>query len=496
MRACPGFLRAWVLAAALIVPGCGGEPPPNLLLISLDTVRADHLGAYGYARDTSPNLDALASEGVLFENAIADSSWTLPSHASLFTGQPSRVHGVTHDRVRLAPARVTLAELLASAGYRTEAFVSAPYVHPVFGLAQGFERYEVLGDTVYDEEGFRLAETPLGPAWRRRKHRHDLASHRTRFGDDLAALAVDALDRFGREPFFLFVHVFDAHYDYDPPESYWRLFDPDYTGDFDPTGFATNPDVVPDMPPRELRHVIARYDGEIRFVDHHIGRILSALDARNLTERTLVVVVGDHGEEFFEHGRIGHRRTLFDEQLHVPWIMRLPGRLPEGRRIASQVRLIDVLPTALDVLGLPPKADTLGRSLLPVVEGRAEPRDLPAVARLRWPGAFELTALRTGEGKLLRLEPAKDGAQPRFRYYDLAADPEEAEPVLRGRAIREAVRELRRLRERSDRLRAGRDEAGDTEVEIGGRMREALEQLGYVWSEDQAETALDPREDP
>ena len=172
------------MPAALLLLACLGCAPPaprtNLLLVSLDTLRADHVRAYGYERDTTPHLDRLAEQGTLFETMIAESSWTLPSHMTLFTGRSSRVHGVSHDGARLGPRHPPLAERLRAAGYRTEGFVSAPYVHPICGFDRGFERYRVLGETVYDEEGFGDPGRGRDPGWKRRLRERDPCRRRSR----------------------------------------------------------------------------------------------------------------------------------------------------------------------------------------------------------------------------------------------------------------------------------------------------------------------------
>lgn len=478
-------MRGWLLPALLCtLAGCQPADRTNLLFISIDTLRADHVRAYGYERSTSPNLDRLAREGALFETMVAESSWTLPSHTTLFTGRSSRVHGVVHDGAKLGPQHPTLAERLRRAGYRTEGIASAPYLHPIFGFDRGFERYRVLGETVYDLEGFSRRRQATDPTWRRRSQEHDLASHRTVTSPDLVSHVGEALERLQDEPFFLFVHFFDAHFDYTPPEDYWRRFDPDYDGDFDPVGFATNPKVYPGMPREELEHVVARYDGEILWTDEHVGRVLDALDERGLSDRTLVVVVSDHGEEFFEHGRVGHRRTLFDEQLLVPFLMRLPGRIPAGRRLAMQTRMIDVLPTVLDLLELPPEPEDMGRSLLPYLLGHEPEEDLPALSYLRLPTRYSLVSLRRPEWKLVVRKGERAGVPDRARFYDLTADPDEREFRVEPEALAEALRELEALSAEEAAVLERTGGSGSLAVELPDSMRRALEALGYVQEED------------
>jgi len=472
----PVALAAGALLGAL---ACGKpEPPVNVLFVSFDSLRADHLHAYGYERETSPSLDRLAAGGVLFENAISETSWTLPSHLTLLTGLTSRVHGVTYDGRRLSEAHTTLAESLREVGYRTEAFVSAPYLHPIFGFDQGFERYEVLGSTIYDEEDFsprRLAN----PEWQERASEADIASHQMRSSEVLAELVEEAVARLAGEPFFLFVHMFDPHYDYDPPEAYWRRFNPDYAGDFEGRGYTRNPRVEPGMPSEDLEQIVALYDGEIRYTDEHFGRMLEALERAGLTEQTLVVATSDHGEEFFEHGRKGHRATLFDEQLRVPLILRLPGGLPEGKRLAMQVRAIDVLPTILELLGVAAPAEAMGRSLVPYALGLATPEDLPAVSFLDRPRRLRLTALRTGSTKLLVLRSHERPGKVISRLFDLAADPTERRPERKGALLHQELRALAEF-ERQEAAARKRLAAPPEPVAQPDAMRKSLEALGYI----------------
>jgi choline-sulfatase len=452
----------------------------NVLLISIDSLRADHLYSYGYYRETSPNLDRLAAGGALFETMVADSSWTLPSHMTLLTGLSSRVHGVVLDDRRLDPARITLAELLRRQGYRTEAFVSADYVHPVFGFDQGFERYAVLGDSIYDEAGFSMEKLQLDPEWQTRFEKHEGASHRTQFSDELSELVRDALVRLAGEPFFLFVHMFDVHYDYNPPEEYWRKFSPDYRGDFDPVGYASNPRVHRDMAREDLEQVRTLYDGEILWTDTHIGIMLDALADAGLEDHTLVVVIGDHGEEFFEHGFKGHRKTLFDEQLLVPFILRLPEVIPAGRRLRMQARMIDVMPTILDIAGLEVPDEAMGESLLPYVRAELPEADLPAVSYLFRPGRYELTALRHPGSKLLQIRKLKAEQRVKWGHYDLARQPAEDRAELSGPAFERAFAELDELLSQEDVLRARLETGSDNSVSLPASMRESLESLGYV----------------
>jgi arylsulfatase A-like enzyme len=305
-----------------------------VLLVSIDSLRPDHLGCYGYERDTSPVIDALAAEGVRYETVAAPSSWTLPAHATLFTALPPEGHGLRVDATALTDEAVCLAEVLRDAGYATSAFVGGPFLRRMYGLDQGFDHYD---ESVV--RSFRDAQ-------------------RGSTSPELVANATDWLsdwDRDGRErPFFLFLHLWDVHYDYAPPPPYDRMFDPDYTGDITGNDFETGRTIHRNMDPTDLEHVVALYDGEIRFTDEHLGQLLAQLDELGLRDDLLVVVTADHGEEFFEHGAKGHRKNLFDPTLLVPLVMRWPGRLPAGEVVQNQVRLQDVPTTILALAGVEP----------------------------------------------------------------------------------------------------------------------------------------------
>jgi len=330
-------------ASQNVAPPSDPPPRPNIILISIDSLRADHLGSWGYERDTSPAIDALAADGVLFENAAAQAPWTLPSHASLLTGLYGRTHQAVLPKRRLAADAVTLASVLKAAGYRTHAIVSGPFMHRRFGLDRGFD--------AYDDE---LAQG---------SHR---ASHRLVNSPDVHARAVRMIETLPR-PFFLFLHYWDVHYDYVPPPPYDTRFDPDYAGDISPHAFMFNNAIRPGMDARDLEHIVALYDGEIAWVDEYIGRLIGELKRRGLYEDSVVVVTADHGDEFFEHGQKGHQHALYEESLHVPLVMRFPGQ-PAGVRVPRRVQLIDVMPTLLEMLGVDGAA-TQGRSLWPLVRG-------------------------------------------------------------------------------------------------------------------------------
>lgn len=462
------------LTCALACGGGAGEPDavgPDVVLISIDSLRPDHLGAYGYPRETSPVLDALASEGVLFRDAVSTSSWTLPAHAALFTGLFDSAHGLLRDEGRLAPAHRTLAELLADAGYRTGGFYGGPYLDPTFGLDQGFEEWVScmtrLPEAMEPQEARREARGGVDRA------HADVTGPRT--VQSVRAWLAESDER----PFFLFVHLWDVHYDYIPPPGYAERFDPDYRGDLDARRFARNPAIRADMPARDLEHLIALYDGEILFTDEIVGRILAAVAESGRLEDALVVVTADHGDEFFEHGGKGHRRTLFEEVVRIPLVIRLPGREAAGRVVDEPVRLVDVLPTVLAAAGVGAPAHVQGRDLGPLLRGESL---APASSLLELHLARRsLYALRTGGSKLVSF----DGR--RYALFDLGSDGRERHPLpADAPGFGPALAELRDRLESSRALARRLGTAGEKAGRIEGDLRRRLEELGYV----------DPGEDP
>ena len=329
----------------------GQEQPPNVILISIDSLRADHLGCYGYPKATSPNIDILANEGVVFTNAISTTTWTLPSHISMLTALYPEVHQVIHDGNKLSDKAVVCAEIMKEAGYLTAGFVSGPYLSSKFGYNQGFD--------IYDDDTISYSSNE--------------ESHRGITSPKIHQQITKWLEQKYRSSFFLFIHYWDVHYDYAPPPPFDTMFDSDYTGTITGKNFETNKRINPQMSKRDLEHIIALYDGEIAFTDSYIGKLMKYLKHLGIYENTMVILTSDHGDEFFEHGCKGHRNNLFDETLKVPLIIKFPSSLaspsPLGMRINQQVSIIDIVPTFLDYLGITPYTALDGQSLLPLIAG-------------------------------------------------------------------------------------------------------------------------------
>jgi arylsulfatase A-like enzyme len=424
---------------------------PNVVLISIDSLRADHLGCYGYPRATSPHIDALAATGMRFTTTWSSTSWTLPAHVSLLTGRTLLGHGVREYRDTIPPSVPLLAEQLQKAGYATAGVVAAPFLSARYGFARGFDHYDESAVSSSHADSWRGETSPKSYAgassW--------LREHR-------------------REPFFLFVHFWDVHYDYDPPPPYDTMFDPDYTGSIGRADFISNPKIRPGMAERDLDHVRALYDGEIRYTDEHVGKLLDLVGELGLRERTIVILTADHGEEFFEHGRKGHERTLYEEVLHVPLVITWPGRIAPGQVATEPVSLVDVTPTILDLLRAPAPAGIEGRPLVSD-EGQPVPARRLLVAELYRQSMLNFQiAVREGSQKFMQSLKS-----PRVEFYDLERDPGETkraglDPARRDRLRAETAGWVAANWPRAAGLRDG------APVVLDAEKLKALRALGYV----------------
>ncbi len=321
--------------------------PVHVILISVDTLRADHLGCYGYSRDTSAHIDALAADGVRFARAYASSPWTLPSHVSLFTSQHGAQHQVYHDDERMDPSLVTLAELFHARGFACAAFTGGGFVSPAYGFAKGFESYDVGAGGVFHQDSAQR----------------------------VASAALDWIDRHKDRDFFLFIHTYQPHSPYacPPPYKFMYLDDDSLFGHadlFNHLGGKEN--LYRPLPEAERQNLIDLYDGEIRYVDDLLmGPLMSRLKSQGMYDRSFLVFMSDHGEEFFDHGAWGHGQSLYDELLKVPLIIKFPNSTYAGGEPGTIVSLVDVMPTLLDEMGWEnPRLTLAGRSLLPILQGK------------------------------------------------------------------------------------------------------------------------------
>jgi len=460
---------ALALALAAALCACShAHKGPNVLLISIDSLRADHLSSYGYARKTTPSIDRIASEGMLFEQHMSSSSWTLPGHASLFTSLPDSIHGAFETNRRIPEALHTLAERFHDAGYKTQGFFAGPYLHPSFGFGQGFDSY-IDCASYADEIDNRPLEDWLGKKEVERKSHEDITNPRV-----YAAWQKWLAGR-GEGAFFTFVHLWDVHFDYLPPAPFDKQFDADYSGQVTGENFFTDPNINAALPERDKQHIIALYDGEIAWTDSFIQKIRDDLERAGLLENTIIAITADHGEELFDHGGKGHRMTLYDEVIHIPLVLRYPAQLPKGVRIPAQTSSVDVGPTLLELAGLPAATDVLGTSLVHFARDPASAHPRRAVSELTSVGR-NMRAVRSLDYKLI-----DDVARDAHYFFDLQQDPAEKsgssdfESELGKRAVAGYTTEVQRM----EAFLNSHPPLVENSV-VPEKIKGALEHLGYT----------------
>jgi arylsulfatase A-like enzyme/tetratricopeptide (TPR) repeat protein len=400
----------------------------NVLLFTLDTTRADHIGCYGYPLIKTPNIDALAAEGIMFQNATAQCPLTLPSHSSMFTGSYPFFHGVRDNGgFYLEEDQLTLAEVLRQAGWATSAFIGAFVLDSRWGINQGFDYY-------YDNFDFA-------------KYKKISLDSVQREGGEVIKAFSEWFEKNPPSRFFSWIHLYDPHTPYEPPEPYKTQYEGQEYG---------------------------LYDGEIAYADSLIGRVLESLKSKGVLEKTVVVVVGDHGESLGEHHESSHGFFIYDATVSVPMIIRIPSAELRGKTIAPQVQNIDLMPTLCEILGLPVPESVQGQSLLPLIAGRTMERDREAYSESFYPryhyGWSELKSLRTPSYKFI--------LAPRPELYDLTLDPREKENVFgRDSSLDEKfVRQLKSLEEKMS--KKGIEDKGPQQLDDDSR--EKLMALGYI----------------
>jgi arylsulfatase A-like enzyme len=355
---------------------------PNVVLITIDTLRADRVGCYGYKQAHTPNLDSLARQGVLFRTVVASVPLTLPSHCSILTGTYPPAHGVRDNVGYTLPAgRTTLAEIMKSRGYNTAAFVGAYVLDRKRGLDRGFDTYSSPFQAKTQTGGPRVVKL----------------STLERKAEEVVADAVEWLNKPGRNPFFVWIHLYDPHDPYEPPARFRALLrDP--------------------------------YDGEVAYADFALGRLFDLLKAQGSTDRTLIVATSDHGESFGEHGEFTHGYFIYDTTLLVPLIIKAPaGRAVAPRSIETPVRSIDIAPTILQFAGIPVPPNMQGDSLLSLMQGKRDgARPTNAYSETYYPNQFGWSALRS-----LRQRRFKYIDAPEPELYDLHADPSELHNLVK-----------------------------------------------------------------
>jgi arylsulfatase A-like enzyme len=415
----------------------------GVVLISIDTLRRDHMSLYGYPRRTTPGLEALAPESVVFEDAVSTSSWTLPAHASLLTATGPAVHRATSSKVGLSPSFPGLPRLLRDAGYFTQGLATHVYLSSEYGFAEGFDRHRYLPETRAEE---------------------------------VTNQAIHFLESKGDSDFFLFLHYYDPHWHYDPPPPYDRAFDPEYRGRATGIWWDFKEQDASSIAPEDLHHIRALYDGEILYTDRQVERLLQEMKRLGVFENTLIVVTSDHGEEFLEHGEWEHQKTLYEEQLRIPLLIKLPGSSMGGRRVQGQVSLVDVAPTVLDVLGIEAPQTFEGRSLLDAARsGEAAESEAWAETEHTLDGSRKIASRRgaSGEKAIFTLKEAELDVE----LFDLARDPRESQNL----DPRERLSGFeKRLADYLAGAEARRGDRRETPVELGPEDLERLRALGYV----------------
>ena len=446
-----GVVAAIAGIALPVVAAQRAEGRPSVIVVSLDTMRADALG------EDTPRLTALAAEGALFTRAISAAPWTLPSHASIFTSRLPFDHGLCFPRHKLREPLVTLAEALRDAGYRTAGFTGDAYVDATYGFDQGFERY----DAVHEDEDVALGPRPIAEralAWIRAR---------------------------GDRPFFAFVHTYEPHAPYTE-----RTF-------ADARDRGRLPEIVDfptverihaglDLDDGEKRYVRALYRGDVARTDLVMGGLLETLRAEGILDHTIVVVLSDHGEDFWSHDQRrspGHGHSLYDDLLRVPLFVRAPGVVPPGLRVETPLSLIDVAPTIVELCGLPPVPGFQGRSIAADLRAGREPEPVPV-----WSESVEYGpdrfAVRDGRYKAI-VVPRPDIVHGEYHpathpleLFDVERDPGETID-LAGEASSEARVLVTKVAERGRRkVRPGTDEPDATDP--SDELLKTLRSLGYV----------------
>lgn len=441
------FLLLFVIVAGILlgVSQIRKGKHPNIILISVDTLRADHLSCYGYHRPT-PNIDAFAKDGVLFEMAISQAPWTTASHMSVFTSLYPSVHRVTHNA--LSEVQSTLPQLFQASGYQTAAFVEATALDKRYGFNRGFDVYQGKSDDP------------------------SAASNNSRIMDWLS-------HRNQSRPFFLFAHFYDVHRKYEPPAPYNTIYHPQQqdveyliTGPYGRRRSITF---------QQIYDIVALYDGEIRYVDDQLRRLMDYLKSNRLYENSVIVLMADHGEGFLDHSLMDHGNSMYQELLHVPLIIKLPGNRYSNMRMKQTVRLIDVLPTLLDYAGLKSSALMQGQSILRMLYGSK--METPAVYST---GAVGSESILSGNWKLIhnsdlpkRLELVPLALPVEYELYNLKDDPLEFDNLASVDASE--LQEMHSLLQSQTQLNDRLAQRINTEHKpLDQQMEEELRSLGYL----------------
>jgi arylsulfatase A-like enzyme len=382
-------------------PSAPEVPAQNLVIYLIDTMRYDKFSVYNdKTKVETPNIDAFAKDGVIFEHAYDNENWTKPSTATILTGLYPSTHKTKEDSSKLPTQITMLPEHLKKQGFKTGSFIANGYVSNAFGFDQGWDYY-----TNYIRE------------------------YKNTDADRVVADAVKWIDKVKDQRFFAYVHTIDPHVPYSPPEE-WRkkYWDKPYRGPIRPqnTGNQLADIKIGDMKltPTDKEYLEALYNGEVAFNDHEFGRLVEALKERGLYENTAILIVADHGEEFWDHGAVGHGHSLYEELLRPPFFLRFPGKAPSGRRVSNVVQMVDVVPTVYDLLGVPHNEGVEGVSLVSTFDGAGEPR--PYMAASEFLSGYR--SFRVGRYKWIT--DGKGG-----KMYDVVGDRHETKELLKKRPV-------------------------------------------------------------
>ena len=438
---CNGFIYSYRLSRS---------KGPNIILISIDALRADHLSCYGYHRNTSPNIDQLAREGTVFKNGFSQVTWTLPSHASIFLSQYVWRHNVKDLRTeRLTDSCTTLAEILKNENYATAAFTGGVGLSSRYGFNQGFE--------IYDDGILRS------------RRYHEISSYINKL--------LSWLESVKNRKFFLFIHTYDVHDPYNPPAPYFDLYT---KGCSEGEHLRMSEGIMPwelDAPkltPEEIDYIMAVYDGGINYVDEQLGKVFEKLDQLGIDDNTIIILTADHGEGFKEHDRLRHGYKPYIELVHVPLIMKGPG-IPKNIIYENFIQHIDIVPTILEILNIPQRKEMQGRSLLPLMNNCEIEKDFKTYGfgqnRSKPQGSFSIS-LRTKEWTYIMNQRGPD------ELYDRINDSKEQNNIIEKRPlIAQKLKE--ELKDFVALTSEGKPQVAE-KVRIDEELKERLKSLGYL----------------
>lgn len=437
----------------------------NVILISVDTLRADHLSCYGYQRLTSPHIDALALDGVTFLNTYASSPWTLPSHVSLLTSLHGVHHQVYHDDEAMDPSLVSLADILRQKHLYCAALTGGGFVSSIYGFSKGFDTYSNDGGGIF---------------------RQDSAEH-------LFHLVSEWLDNHKDKAFFMFLHTYQPHNPYACPYPYKTMFIQEGAKwrHLDLRSFlGGNPGIFKALTEEERQNVVDLYDSEIRYTDERlIGPLIQKLKEIDIYDQSMIVFTSDHGEEFYDHQGWGHGHSLYDESLKVPLIIKLPESRYKGKKVSNFVSLVDIFPTILEEIGIHSKdLEVDGKSLFPVVRGKERSNrtfmaDIASnVLDSHIPqkistnrGDEKLILNRKFRKEDLEFFLSKPPILTPVEIYDLARDPREKENIAdtRSELANQIIQNIHRIYKEAKKRKTGK-------MEMNEELKKQLEALGYI----------------